>query len=173
MVTTARVPADGTWSNLLRQWATSATTVSGKGGKRSAKVTPTHSWQPPVSSDSSRCALDDARWLPSPPPWSGRVVTGHEFGQPGRNCGVTSGPVVASRQTTAASRGYRGTTVEWQGGSRKWRIWAERGNTRDDTARRLTASCQGAISDTTVNRQGGNQKWRIWAKNGKSVTEGS
>jgi hypothetical protein len=48
--------------------------------------------------------------------------------------------------------------VEWQGGNRKWRNRAEKGTFRDDTARRLTASCQEGISDTTENQQGSNQK---------------
>ncbi len=128
MVTAARVPADGTWSNLLRQWATSATTENGKGGKRSAKVTPNCSWQPPVSSDSSRFQLDDARGPPSSPPWSGRGVTGHEFGHPSRNCGVTSVPVVASFQTTAASRGIAAPPWNGRGVTESGEIGLKRAN---------------------------------------------
>ena len=131
---------------------------------------PDGSWQPPVSSDSSRVKLDDASGPSSPPPWSGRVVTGHEFGHPSRNRGATSAPCRCQAPDAAASRGYRGTTVGRQGGSRKWRNLAEKGISRDDTASRHIAALQQALPDTTGNRQGGDQKWRIWVKNGKSVT---
>ena len=170
MVTAARVPADGTRSNSGRQLAMPATTGNGKGSKRTAKVTPNCSWQSPVSSDSSRFKLYGASGPSSPPPWSGRVVTGREFARPNRNRGVTSSPCRCQPSDAAASRGYPVTTVGRQGGSRKWRNWAEKGISRDDAARRHIASLQQALPDTTGNRQGGDRKWRIWVKNGKSVT---
>ena len=142
MVATARVPADGTRSNSGRQLAMSATTGNAKGSKWSARVTPNRPWQSPVSSDSSRFKLYDASGPSSPPPWSGRAVNGREFTHPSRNRGVTSAPCRCQPSDAAASRGYPGTTVGRQGGSRKWRNWAEKGISRDDTARRQTASCQ-------------------------------